>query len=239
MIIDLKFDGKYVVIVGGGLESYRKTLSFLNAGSKVLVASMSFSSCIKKLYRMKKIDLLKAEIKDGRSFINGLNPKPNVLVAATNDQNLNAQLVKYAKEAGCMVYAIDNPLISDFIFPALAKIGEVRIAISTDGRSPAMAKVLRQRIEKMITQEDLLQIKLQNYVRPILKQRILNQKIRKKAIYKILKDNNIKRLLRDGKFNEAQEVAMKILEHFKINDEGHKDLSIIKNLRSLRGANDS
>ncbi|MCP8307579.1 MAG: bifunctional precorrin-2 dehydrogenase/sirohydrochlorin ferrochelatase [archaeon] len=229
MIIDLKFDGKYVVIVGGGSESYRKTLSFLDAGSKVLVVSKTFSSGIKKLHQMKRIDLLKADIKDGRSFINNLSPKPDVLVVATNDRNLNVQLAKHAKEAGCMVYAVDDPSISDFIFPALAKIGEVRIAISTNGKSPAMARVLRQRIEKMITQEDLLQIKLQNYVRAILKQRILDQKVRRKAIYKILKDDHIKRLLKDGRFNEAQGVAMKILEYFEVNDESYKGLSAITN----------
>lgn len=228
MIVDLKFDGKYVVIVGGGAEGYRKTLSFLDAGSKILVVSKTFSSSIKKLHRMKKINLLKADIKDEAAFINSLSPKPNSLIAVTNDQNLNVQLAKHAKSAGCMVYAVDTPSISDFIFPALAKVGEVKIAISTNGKSPAMARVLRQRIERMITQEDLLQIKLQNYIRAILKQRISDQKVRRKVLYKILKDDNITRLLKEGEFGEAQRMALEILESFEVNDKkSHRGSSAI------------
>ena len=216
MIVDFKFDGKYVVIVGGGSEAYKKTLSFLDAGSKILVVSRTFSSGIRKLHQMKKINVLKADIKDGEAFVNQLNPKPDLLVVATNNQNLNAQLAKCAESSGVMVYVIDNPSISDFILPAVARIGEVQVAISTNGKSPAMAKILRQRIERLITQEDLLQIKLQNYMRTILKQHIAEQKVRKKILYKILKDANVKRLLKDGKFNEAQRMALKIMESFSI-----------------------
>ena len=219
MIIDFKFDGKYVVIVGGGTEAYKKTLRFLDAGSKILVASRTFSKGIKKLHQEKKINLLKADIKNGETFFNQLNPKPDLLAVATNDQKLNVQLSKRARSAGCMVYVADNPSISDFILPAVAKIGEVRIAMSTGGRSPAMAKVLRQRVERLITQEDLLQIKLQNYMRAILKQQISDQKVRKKILYKILNDEHVKKLLRNDKLNEAQRVALTIMESFRVNEE--------------------
>jgi precorrin-2 dehydrogenase/sirohydrochlorin ferrochelatase len=227
MIVDLKFDGKYIVIVGGGKEAYRKTLTFLNAGSKILIASRTFSSGIEKLHRMKRINLLKTDIKDAEVFISQLNPKPDLLVAVTNDHNLNVQLAKHAKSAGCMIYVVDNPWISDFILPALATVGDVKIAISTSGKSPAVARVLRQRIEKMITREDLLQIKLQDYARAVLKQRILEQEVRKKALYKILKDDNVNRLLKEEKFDEARELAMKIIESFLKNHKNHKGSSAV------------
>ena len=219
MIIDFKFDGKYVVIVGGGTEAYKKTLRFLDAGSKILVASRTFTNGIKKLHQEKKINLLKADIKDGEVFFNQLGPKPDLLAVATNDQKLNVQLSKRARSTGCMVYVADNPSISDFILPAVARIGEVRIAMSTGGKSPAIAKVLRQRVERLITQEDLLQIKLQNYMRAILKQRISDQKVRKKILYKILNDEHIKKLLKNDKLDEAQRAALKILEGFWVNEE--------------------
>ena len=64
MLVDLNFKGKYVVIVGGGSESYRKILSFVEAGSKILVASKTFSHGIKKLHTMGRLELLKTEVKD-------------------------------------------------------------------------------------------------------------------------------------------------------------------------------
>ena len=212
MLVDLNFNGKYVVVVGGGSESYRKTQSFVEAGAKILVVSKAFSLGIKKLHKMGKLELLQAEVKDAEDFVKSLEPKPDLLVAVTNDHKLNAQLIKHAKSACCMVYSVDKPSASDFILPALAKVGEVRIAVSTTGKSPAMARVLRQRIEKMITEEDLLQIKLQNRLRANLKKRISDQKVRRKILYKTLKNDEVKRFLKEGKFDEALEVAMKILE---------------------------
>ena len=212
MLVDLDFKGKYVVIVGGGSESYRKTPTFVEAGAKILVVSKTFSDGIKKLHATGKLELLEAEVKDSKAFVKNLKPKPDLLVAVTNDHALNAALIQHAKSAGCMVYAVDNPAASDFILPAIAKVGEVRIAISTTGKSPAMARELRQRIEKLITQEDLLQIKLQTYARAVLKKRIFDQKVRRKVLYEVLKDEEIKRFLKEGKFEEAKEKALKILE---------------------------
>ena len=220
MLVDFDFKGMYVVVVGGGSESYRKTPTFVEAGSKVVVVSKTFSTGIKKLHKTGKLELLQAEVKGGAEFVKNLKPKPDLLVAVTNDHSLNTELVKHAKSAGCMVYSADNPVTSDFILPAVAKIGEVRIAISTTGKSPAMAKELRQRIEKLITQEDLLQIKLQTHIRGILKKQIWDQKVRRRIIYEILENEELKKLLKEGKFEEAKEMTKKILENPVKNSSG-------------------
>jgi len=75
-----------------------------------------------------------------------------------------------------------------------------------------MARVLRQRIEKMITPEDLLEIQLQAKVRSILKEKVSDPKVRSKVLYEILNNDNIKQVLREGKLCEAQEMALKLLE---------------------------
>jgi precorrin-2 dehydrogenase/sirohydrochlorin ferrochelatase len=112
-----------------------------------------------------------------------------------------------------MVYAPDNPAISDFVLPATAKVGDVRIAISTGGKSPAMARVLRQRIEKIITPQDLLQIRLQEYLRGMLKNKVENQKTRKELLLKVLKNEEVQRLLKQSKFAEAKEKAKEIIQN--------------------------
>jgi precorrin-2 dehydrogenase/sirohydrochlorin ferrochelatase len=214
LIIDINFEGKQVVIVGGGAEAYRKIMSFLDAHSKVLVVSRKFLDEIHVLHQLTKIDLLKSVITDAEAFVNGLNPTPDLLVAVTNDSRLNCQLAKHAKEVGCMVYAIDDPSISDFMFPALAKISDVKIAVSTSGKSPSMARVLRKRIEKMITEEDLLQIRFQEYIRPLLKELVSEQRIRKIVLSEIIEDDHVKKLLKKGKFEDAKQFALAIAENF-------------------------
>jgi precorrin-2 dehydrogenase/sirohydrochlorin ferrochelatase len=212
LLIDLKLDGKTVVVVGGGLEGYRKTQNFIDSGAKITIVSEAFSIGIKRLAEEKKVTLLKAEIKNAQTFLDNLSSKPDVFLAVTNDPELNAQLVKTAKSAGCLVYSVDNPALSDFILPAIAKVGDVKIAVSTSGKSPAMARELRQRIEKIITPADLLQIKLQSYMRGFLKQRISDHKKRSKILNEILNNFEIKQALKDDKLCEAQEMAIKLLE---------------------------
>ncbi len=214
MILDHNFAGKNVVVVGGEAEAYRKILNFLDAHSKVLVASRNFLDAILTLHLLKKIDLIKSEIKDAEAFVRSLYPTPYLLVAVTNNQILNRQLAKYAKARGCMVYISDDPVISDFIFPALVKIADVTIAVSTMGKSPSINEVLRNRIEKMITEEDLLQIKLENYITPILKQQFAEQKIRKIVLSEIIEDCSIKKLLTRGKFKDAKQLAVEIADSF-------------------------
>jgi precorrin-2 dehydrogenase/sirohydrochlorin ferrochelatase len=212
LLLDLKLDGKTVIVVGGGLEGYRKTQSFVASGAKITVVSGEFSSGIKELAEEMKVSLVQAEVKDAKGFFENLSPKPDVFLAVTNNPKLNAQLVKVAKAAGCLVYSVDNPALSDFTLPAVAKIGDVKVAVSTSGKSPAVARLLRQRIEKIITQEDLLQIELQAYVRGVLKQRVSDQKLRSQLLGEILNSVDIKQALNEGKICEAKEMAIKLVE---------------------------
>jgi precorrin-2 dehydrogenase / sirohydrochlorin ferrochelatase len=212
LFIDLKLAGKTVMVVGGGAEAYRKTQSFLDSGATIWVISREFSSNVEQLGDEKKVALLKTEIKDAKAFVDSLNPKPDMLLAATDNSALNLELVKAAKAWGCMVYAVDNPTLSDFILPAVARVGDVKIAVSTGGKSPAMAHVLRERIEKLVTPEDLLEIELQANIRVILKDKVSDSKARSEMLYEILNNGNIKEALTEGNFQEAQKLATKLIQ---------------------------
>ncbi len=212
MLIDLKLDGKTIVIVGGGSEAYRKMKSFVNSEAKIWVISKEFSSSIQELADSKKVALVKTEIKDAKAFVNTLNPKPDVFLAVTNDSKLNLKLVETAKSLCGMVYSVDNPALSDFILPAVACVGDVKVAVSTSGKSPAMARALRERIEKMIKPEDLLEIELQSHIRGILKKQVPDSKTRSKLLCEILNNIKIKQVLKEGKLLEAQEIAIKLIE---------------------------
>jgi len=212
LLIDLKLDGKTIMVVGGGAEGYRKIQSFVDCGAAIWVVSREFSSGIQNLAEAKKVALVKTEIQDSKAFVDSLRPKPDILLAVTDNSKLNLELVKAAKSLGCMVYSVDNPVVSDFMLPAVARVGEVKIAISTSGKSPTVAKVLRERIERMITPLDLLEIQLQSYVRGVLKERVSDPKARAKLSYEILNNDKIKQVLKRGKLCEAQEIAMKIIE---------------------------
>ena len=214
MIIDFDIKNKNILVVGGGLEGYRKTLTFVKSGAKVVVISEKFSKNLLQLHEEKKLELQKETIVDAVSFLNRFKNKIDLLVAITDNSKLNDDLVISAKAKGIMVYAPHRPTLSNFSLPAVTKIGDVQIAISTSGKSPAMASFLRKKIEKIITPDDLLQIKLQSELRQIISKRIENYKTRKKFLYQVLEDQKIKNLLKEGKYQEGKEFAQKLIENY-------------------------
>jgi precorrin-2 dehydrogenase/sirohydrochlorin ferrochelatase len=212
LLLDLKLEGKTIIVVGGGSEAYRKTGSFVDSGATIWIISKEFSEDIQSLAKAKKIALVKTEIKNAQAFVKSLNPRPDILLAVTNNSVLNLELIKAAKNLGCTIYSVDNPALSDFILPAVAHIGDVKIAISTSGKSPAMARLLRERIEKLIMPEDLLEIELQSKMRDTLKKQIIDSKERSKLLYEILNNDKIKHALKQGNLVEAQEIAIKLID---------------------------
>jgi precorrin-2 dehydrogenase/sirohydrochlorin ferrochelatase len=209
--MDLKLDGKTVMVIGGGREAHRKLQSMLDSDAKIWVISRDFTEEIQKLGEEKRVALLKTGIKDAQAFVDSLSPKPYILLAATNDGSLNAELIKAAKFYGCMVYSVDNPQESDFILPAVAHVGDVKVAVSTGGKSPAMARVLRERIEKLVTAEDLLEIELQEKARAVLKEKFSDPKERSKMLYDILNSVEIKGALSQGNLSGAEDLALKLI----------------------------
>jgi siroheme synthase (precorrin-2 oxidase/ferrochelatase) len=85
MLIDLKAAGKHVVVVGAGTEAQRKVSDFLEAGANILVVSQTFSAEIAKLGEQQKIAVQKETVEDAEAFIDSFDPKPDIVVALTND----------------------------------------------------------------------------------------------------------------------------------------------------------
>jgi precorrin-2 dehydrogenase/sirohydrochlorin ferrochelatase len=138
------------------------------------------------------------------------------VIVATQDEELNEVLAKKAKRYNVLVSVVDNALLSDFNSPATFTIGDIRIGICTGGKSPAMSKLLRKRFEKLITEEDILQVKLQHYVRDFLKEKILDKKKHKNIIYQIINDQKIGNLLKKGNLEESKNLAKRIIKNHMI-----------------------
>ena len=217
MIVDLNLKGNLVIVVGGGAEGYKKVNSLLTQNCKILVISDKVNSQLSNYIKQKKISFKKTKLKDA-SFLSKY--KPFLVMATTNDRELNRKIIQKAKKIKCYVYASDDPEVSDFAHPSVINIEDtVQIAISTGGRSPAMARKLKLQTEKIfkktIKKEDIYQIKLQQIARDSAKKRIPTQLERKKFLYFVLHDKTIKQLIKDGKLKKAQQRAMLMLREWK------------------------
>jgi len=215
--VDLNLKGNLVIVVGGGAEGYKKVNSLLTQNCKILVISDKVNTQLSNYIKQKKISFKKTKLKD-TSFLSKY--KPFLVMATTNDRELNRKIIQEAKKMKCYVYAADDPEVSDFAHPSVINIEDtVQIAISTGGRSPAMARKLKLQTEKIfkktIKKEDIYQIKLQQIARDSAKKTIPTQLERKKFLYSVLHDKTIKQLIKDEKLKKAQQRAMLMLREWK------------------------
>ena len=217
MIIDLNLQDKKIIIIGGGKEAQKRINSILKQGCDITVISDTVNSQINKLIKTKKIKLIKQKVTDTK-FISKL--KPDMIITTTNDKKINQKIINDAKREKIIAYSSDNPEDSDFSNPSIIDFENiVQIAIFTGGKSPIMSKKIKDRSEKIfkkiITKEDIAQIKIQKIAREIAKEIIPTQEQRKECLRSIIDDNEIDQLIKDGQIKKAEKRASRILRNWK------------------------
>ena len=217
MIVNLNLHNKTVIVIGGGNEAQKRIKYLLNQECKILVLSDSVNFQINKLIKSRKIKFKKQKIQDTK-FISKF--KPNMIITTTNDIILNQKIINSAKKSKIIAYSSDNPEDSDFSNPAIINFENIiQIAIFTGGRSPAMSKKIRIQSEKIfnkiITKEDIAQIKIQQIARTLAKSNIDSQIKRKEFLKSILSDKEIKQLIKDGKPRKAENRVNTVLKDWK------------------------
>jgi precorrin-2 dehydrogenase/sirohydrochlorin ferrochelatase len=216
LIVDLHLKGNLVIVVGSGNEGMKKVASLLTQDCGILVISNNSNTQIEKYKKQGKIKFKKIKLKD-ENFLSKY--KPYLVMATTNDKDLNRKIVQKARKMKSYAYASDDPEISDFAHPSVINIADtLQVAISTGGSSPAMARKIKIKTEsflkKNISSDDIYQIKLQKFARFEAKQVLSTQLDRKKFLYSIMNDKQVKGLLKEGKYKIAQVQVRKILREW-------------------------
>jgi precorrin-2 dehydrogenase/sirohydrochlorin ferrochelatase len=218
LIVDLNVNNKKAVVIGGGTEGIRKVHGLLDQECQITVITSRLNNELKKMSNDGKLRLIKKRIKD----VSILNDFSDIflILAATDDKELNKKLVEKGRSIGAFVYAADDPNISDFSYTSLVNVeGLIQVAISTSGKSPIMARKIRMKLERMvhkiINDSDISNIILQEYARKRAKQEIDTVKERKEFLYSLIKDKNIQYLLRSNKLEEAKMTALQMLKNWE------------------------
>ncbi len=217
MIVDLNLQNKLVIVIGGGNEAEKRISSLLKQNCSILVISDSASTKVNKLFKARKIKFKKEKIQDTK-FISEF--KPHMIITTTNDKKLNQKIINAAKIKKIIVYSSDNPEESDFSNPAIIDFDNtVQIAIFTGGQSPAMSKKIKvkseEALKELITKEDIAQIKIQKIARKFAKESIPSHTQRRECLRKIINDNEIDQLIKDGQIKDAEKRAITILRNWK------------------------
>jgi len=140
----LNLAGRKVVVIGGGKVAERKVLRLLRAGADVTVISPTLTKRLLKEKEKKTILFKRRPYRSG-DVRNGF-----LVIAATDSPELNS---KIAGEAPALVNVVDAPSECNFIVPSVVERGDLVLAVSTGGMSPALAKAIRQELEEIYGRE--------------------------------------------------------------------------------------
>jgi precorrin-2 dehydrogenase / sirohydrochlorin ferrochelatase len=217
LIVDLNLAGKNVIVIGGGVEGIRKVRGLLGQNCKITVISERLNSYLEELSQQNKIKIVKMKIKNA----NVLDSYRDIflVLAATDNKELNRKIVEKGRSMMSFVYAADDPQVSDFSYASIINIeGVMQVAISTSGKSPIMARKLRIKAERIlrriIKQSDIENTKLQEFARMAARPKIKTVIERKRFLYSLIHDKNIQNLINENKLDEAKVAAIELLNHW-------------------------
>ncbi len=145
---------KKVVVAGGGQVAERKVRALLTSGAKIVIISPDVTDGLRQIIRQKKVQHLK------RPFEQGDLENAWLVIAATDDRNVQELVFQEAQEQRCFCNVVDEPDRCSFIVPSQVKRGALSISISTGGQSPALSKALRKKLEEQFGNEWALYVEI-------------------------------------------------------------------------------
>ncbi|MBI3608365.1 MAG: bifunctional precorrin-2 dehydrogenase/sirohydrochlorin ferrochelatase [Nitrospirae bacterium] len=145
LALDLR--ARRVVVLGGGQIATRKTAALLDTGARVIVISPAVSARLTRWAREGRIHLRR------RRYRRGDLSGACLAIAATSMPEEHAKIAAEARRTATWLLVVDEPALCDFIAPAVITRGDLTMTISTNGRSPALARWLKSKLQGLIGEE--------------------------------------------------------------------------------------
>lgn len=184
------------LVVGGGPVAERKAIALFDAGADLTVVSPTLTAHLRELADKGKIAY------QPRNFSEHDLTGMFLAVAATDDDAVNAAVAHACRKNGVLVNVATAPDEGTFIVPSVVERGDLLIAISTCGDSPALARRVREELEQTYGPEYGLFLEKMALLRRRLPQDVPDEDVRRKA-FQALVDADILYLLRAGQVHEA------------------------------------
>jgi siroheme synthase-like protein len=203
--IYLDIEDRPVLIIGGGEVCARKAETMLKYGGRVTVVSPAFTSEIERwaeedrvVLRRKRYD--EADL-DGAAIV----------IASTDDPCINARIARDCRRRKIPVNVVDVTHLCEFIVPAIVESGSIQIAISTGGKSPALARTLKEDLRRAVGPEYAEVNDVLGTLRPGAK-KVLPTDVDRKRFFDGIIAAGILEMLRDGRRAEAYETIARACE---------------------------
>ncbi len=203
--IALRLEGRSCLVVGGGAVALRRVRSLLDAGAHVVVRAPKVHPQLEELGARGVLTVQRAEF-------DGCIPEGTALVIATTDRDeVNLRVVEAARRAGILCADAAEPHRGDFVVPSCIRRGDLILAVTTGGQSPALAaRIARELAEQYGPEYEEYVGLLGEMRRQVLSIPIADER-RRDVLRKLAEDAEILELVQQGRLAEARERAQKCI----------------------------
>jgi len=205
MLLDVTVRGKTVVVVGAGEPARSRAKMLASEGAHVTRFPPRGSKTSTPTRKKGGTRVLS----DPTQLIRRV--RPTLVFFTVPGYVPKPAVVRAAHSVGALVHVYDVPALSDFTMPSIGTAGAIRVAVSTAGQSPAMAALLRRRIERGISPADVAMVRLQGELRATILRSLPTHEARKRTIYRILRHRGVGKLLRSGRYEAAVALARTVI----------------------------
>jgi precorrin-2 dehydrogenase/sirohydrochlorin ferrochelatase len=202
IMVDLT--GREVLVVGGGSVAGRKIETLLEYDAVVNVVSRELSPQIKDYVESGKVRYL------GEEFSLVYLKEKFLVMAATDDTKLNRRISSLAEEKGMLINVVDQPAECNFIVPSIIKRGDLIVAVSTSGKSPALAKKIREKLTDYFGDEYDLFLRIMGRIRNEVLASGSGQKENSRIFHRLV-DSELFDAVKSGDLNSAAIMLTEIL----------------------------
>ena len=188
----VKLEGRHVVVIGGGEIAASKIEGLLQAGAKVRIVSPALNSVLSSLVRENKIEWREKEF-ESRDLEDAF-----LAIAATSLPSVNQSVYRVADALGILCNAVDDIANCHFYYGSVVQRGDLQIAISTNGKSPALAQRLRKELETQFGPEYESWLEWLGAVREVLRAAGASQAQNKEVLHSLASKGMFERFVRES-----------------------------------------
>ena len=196
--IFLDIEDRDVVIIGGGPVCERKAETMMKYGARVTVVAPEFTDPIQQWAKSGAIKIRKKKYEPGD--LDGAS----IVIASTDDEDVNTRVAEDCRKRKIPVNVVDVTHLCEFIVPAIVEQGSIQLAVSTGGKSPALARTLKEDLQKFVGPEYAEINDLLGTLRPSAK-KILPTDTDRKRFFDGIIALGVVEMVRKGKRRQAYE----------------------------------
>ncbi|MDP2644343.1 MAG: bifunctional precorrin-2 dehydrogenase/sirohydrochlorin ferrochelatase [Desulfobacterales bacterium] len=202
--INLDIQGRKCLVVGGGPVATRKVGTLLSCGAGVTVVSPEASGEIRQLAAAGSVRWRPRPYES--SDLGGMF----LVIGATDNEELNLQIHTDAERRGKLCNIADQPKASNFIVPSIVNRGDLIVAISTSGKSPAFSKKLRRDLESYFGDEYAVFLRLMGAIRSKLLRAKHEPEVHK-PLFELLIEGGLLEMIREENKDAVDALLLRIL----------------------------